>query len=184
METDADAQSVWFHDAYLRMYKQLVRHLEIESQIHNRDLRQDIDECIQDTFVLLWQKRLSLVHHPNIDGWLYRAALNKFMDRGKRYRVYRKYYTAFHGNEEIPDDRGDAMETLEQHMEEIIEIVGQEAYDLLLQYYDSHLSNVDLAGKLGITHAALRMRIARIIRPLRTLNFVIYLVLLRYIWHP
>lgn len=48
-----------------------------------------------------------------------------------------------------------------------MEIVGDETYVILRDYYDKNISNEDLAKRYSLSRNALKMRIARLLKHIR-----------------
>lgn len=164
------------------MYKPLCRFVVSLNARYSADLQDDLQDIVQETFLTLWKKRKQLANHENIHGWLYITTKNKYRDRFGRWSTAKQHHS-FSFDEEgrfvvAEDDlRVEAQDELQRQKEKIIAIVGEEAYALLLQYYDESIDNGDIAKMFGIPRASLRVRIHRIILSLRKHDFALFLLL-------
>lgn len=176
----------WFEALYMRKYAPLVRQLWSLCNSYNSTLKQDMEEVAQDTFSLLWAKRERMRHHPNVEGWLYVTAAHKFFDLLRKAGTRSRAHAGSLNDDtkpplDVPTEDA-ASRVLDDCMADIIDCIGQEGYDLLLQYYDPGVSNEELAARMGISPAALRKRIMRILQPLKARNFIVFLILMRHIY--
>ena len=151
-------------------------------------MRNDVLDIVQEAFEVLWDKRLSVMEHPNPEGWLYRTAQNKFLSRYSRQKTAQRY-NAYSFDEEgrfvvgAMDIELDPAEELRRQQERIIAIIGKEQYDLLLQYYDKEIDHTAIADGMGLTTASLRKKVSRIIHLLRDHEFGLFLVLYAALSH-
>lgn len=157
------------------MYQPLYWHIVGNLKTNHADLQIEIDEIVQDSFLLLWTKRKTLENHPNIKAWLYITSDNKLKDAVKASRIRRMRH-AFSLN--YTSDAGEILDSfviqslnnppsIEDQAALIMEIVGDETYVILRDYYDKNISNEDLAKRYSLSRNALKMRIARLLKHIR-----------------
>ena len=127
------------------------------------DMQNDVaaKDCTQEVFFRLYVNRGKLKTFENIRAWLFRCADNVM----KEYR--RKNHFEVPASDEIDVPVEDSLLISTEIRQSIIEIVGQEDYDLLLNYYIAGTDRKLLADNLGISEFALRKRIQRIRDTLR-----------------
>lgn len=119
-------------------------------------------DCTQEVFFRLYVNRGKLKTFENIRAWLFRCADNVM----KEYRRKNRFEVPTSDREiDVPVE--DSLLISTEIRQSIIEIVGQEDYDLLLNYYIAGTDRKLLADNLGISEFALRKRIQRIRDTLR-----------------
>ena len=94
---------------------------------------------IQEVFMLMWDRRIVLYHHPNIAGWLYQAVVNRL-----------RHWIRDHFNESARE--GFSLDDGEKPGEAIISAIRQEEGDDTL-VMDDHIRT--LAQMLGEQNAAI-----------------------------
>lgn len=111
------------------------------------------NDCVQEVFFILYKKINKLKLSENIRAWLYRTADN-VMKNYKRKII-----------KEVPvDDKILDISQDENFYEgnDILELVGQENYNLLIAYYLNGSSIAELSKQLRISEEALHKRIQRL----------------------
>lgn len=181
-ESPQDPQG-WFFALYEDTFPPLYRHVCGLCHSYDLSLLQDVEDILQETYTLAWSQRNHLHSHANPHGWLYLTATHKFGDRlRKAGRAQKREVPLMDEVDSLPDDNPQAV--LQEHMDWIVETVGQQDFDLLLLYYNKSVSNEALAKSLGLKPSALRSKVRRIIQPLKSKNFLVFLVLLCNISRP
>lgn len=67
----------WFYNIYEQYSKNLYRYLHTLLKGRGRpEAVPEIEDCIQETFIVLWNKRETLQAHPKLDAWLYKTSSN------------------------------------------------------------------------------------------------------------
>lgn len=174
----------WFQNLFDQYSETLARY--VRSCCGRTLNHREEDECVQEAFMTLWEKRHRLYQHPKVVAWLYRAANNNHKHHLAR-AITRSKHTGInlddleHAVPVAGNENTEASVLLREQRETIISVVGAENYRFLLDYYDVNISNDALASHLGITPSTLRSRVRRIIAPLKNGNLIIFLVLLRNI---
>ena len=117
---------------------------------------QAAEECTQEVFLLLFQKRAKLEFSEHLRSWLYEAAV----------RLCKKYIRK---NGNIAEDIDKYAENIsdasfeESLYKEIYEILDKEDADLLLEYIDADYGErMKIAKRMDITLKTLYRRIDRI----------------------
>ena len=145
-----------FQMANLNMYDEVVsRYYESIRMYCLEKLRnnESAKDCTQEVFLLLHKKWNTLKGYDNISAWLHRTADN-IMNNMKR--------KSFH---EIPTDNEELDIPVTENFYEgndLLDIIGAEDYNLLLNYYIAGTDKKVIADKIGISEVHLRKRIERI----------------------
>lgn len=180
-----DAQE-WFEQVY-RQYADLLFRVgrRFQSPGESDDVLLDL---IQEIFLLLWERRDSLMTHPNIGGWLVEAL--KLRIRGTRAKVSRRALRhAYSLDEDDAAPIADADPTPEQvaqmrsHLDAIVKLLGEENAKLFIDYVMNGKSAGELAQELGVSDSCIWMRVARMKKKLARhpdVFFTILLLLLRF----
>lgn len=140
-------------------------------------------DAIQEVFVTAWSKRETLMHHPNIGGWLVEAL--KYRLRSTREKITRRSLRhAYSLDEEgsfAPADPKVSLERgmiLEDHIDAIREVLGEENTNLFIAYVLEGYNVRDLAKQTGLSVDGVWMRIARIKKKLAQHPEIFYIFLL------
>lgn len=159
----------WYETLYQEMYPPLRRYLLGLLKTNLADAQLEIDDCIHNSFVLLWEKRATLINHPNIRGWLYITSRNKLSDQAKHLRI-REMRRAFSLDETLLGDSPNPSRRYTDAQIAIISgIIGEEILAILEKYYDKNTPRKELAQQCGISVDALNMRVLRWIRKIRSI---------------
>jgi len=114
------------------------------------------EECTQEVFLLLFQKREKLDFTEHLRSWLYESAMricNKYISKNSNVTVDIDDYA-----DTIPDTQTDKL-----FFKEIHEILNKEEVDLLLGYIDADYGQrKKIANRMNISIKALYRRIDRI----------------------
>ena len=119
------------------------------------------EECTQDVFLLLWEKKNHLDLDENIRGWLYAAADRVIKDFQRRKLTSLEIMT---DNFDVISDISVDL-TLDDKMPvyDVLDALTEEEYTLLRKYYSiEHGTRNELAKELGISLNALYQRIHNI----------------------
>ncbi len=137
-----------------------------------------LPDDIQEVYLRLIRKKEMLVHHPNITGWLVRTLKKMIEDRVEKARK-EKVRIAFSMDDETGmqkvqalcfTDNDPLIKIISESQETLKKIeteIGKENLELLQAYYDQQMTPDELAAKLNIAGAALRMRISRLKRRIK-----------------
>lgn len=158
-------QQQWFEQVY-QQYGSLL--LRIGRRLLSGQDEELLYDAIQEVFLTLWDKRDTLMDHPNIGGWLVEAI--KFRIRGSQAKITRRALRhAYSLDEENAAPLEDAASlTPEQHavlesrIEQLCALLGPENASLFLDYTLRGYSAKDLSGIYGISESCVWMRISRI----------------------
>lgn len=139
---------------------------------------QEIPDIVQKVFALLFQKRVILFNHPNIEAWLFTTtqllvlkANSTFAKTDRREPFSRDDPDALDqsalAEAAIVLRQNAQTEQTDNVMVEIEEAIDPEDYKLLMAYYDPNTKEGELAQSLGIRKSTLRKRVSRLLIALR-----------------
>lgn len=116
------------------------------------------EECTQEVFVLLVQKKGTLRFDQNIRGWLYSVAERICKDYRKREARRLSYITnTLNDIKDVPDDQAF------DHSESAFDGLTEEEYQLLEAYYTTEYGKrTQLAAKKGMSPTQLYKKICAI----------------------
>ena len=137
------------YDEVVTRYYESIRMYCLEKLRNNESAK----DYTQEVFLLLHKKWNTLKGYDNISAWLHRTADN-IMNNMKR--------KSFH---EIPTDNEELDIPVTENFYEgndLLDIIGAEDYNLLLNYYIAGTDKKVIADKMGISEVHLRKRIERI----------------------
>ena len=171
----------WFTQLYDQWFKRVDAYLvaSLSSRWKNPD-KSEINDLTQEVFVTLWRKRAALRVHPNIGGWIIKTATNNLRNYCATKQT-RGQYLASSIDEETPDGLQVALdkaslaqdriiqdrERKHEKLEEIRRLIGNDAFEMLLDYYSRGGETARMAEENGLTPSGLRMRVKRIIDRLK-----------------
>lgn len=175
---------------YDSSYKPLYRRLyAILLKVGRLDLQQEIDDCIQETFLTLWQKRKELQSHPNINAWLRITASYKLMNCISVNNVKAKHIVA--SLDQNANDDGPALKdylsflqhtkvsSVDQMLDDIRDLIDDESFRFLIEYYDKQTTLKEMAAGHNTTEGALKMKAKRLISRIKKL---IVNAVLSFVW--
>lgn len=117
--------------------------------------KQSAEDCVQEVFLLLYQKRKKLYLSAGIRSWLYKTAANIV----KKY--LKKYSKTWQSIDELTEEPAAAETPVDDDLKaDIIEILGEEDGKLFIRYVlAGYGGRKAIAKELGIGMAALYDRI-------------------------
>lgn len=168
----------WLCDIYLRKMKALCLYIEFLQRNHGSRISIDIQDCAQDVFLILWEKKESLFSHPNIDGWLRQTAKYVFWKRKAREEIDESHI-AFHLDAVLKDNMesigsviSNPPDQYKDHLDDFFEkacaIIGNNALTFLMEYYNKEISIEDMIAKYHISESGIRLRAKRALDRLRS----------------
>jgi len=128
--------------------------------------------------MLLWDKRMELKDHPNIDAWLLKTASNILKNK-LASTVVREKHTAFSLDETFSEGsdsivnridltpKTSADERKAELLDMIREEVGDETYVFLLSYYDKEQKKESLMDRYRLSSSGIRMKVKRLLDQFR-----------------
>ena len=137
------------YDEVVSRYYESIRMYCLEKLRNNESAK----DCTQEVFLLLYKKWNTLKGYDNISVWLHRTADNIMRNMKRK---------SFH---EIPTDNEELDIPVTENFYEgnnLLDIIGAEDYNLLLNYYIAGTDKKVIADKMGISEVHLRKRIERI----------------------
>ena len=174
-------QEQWFETTYHQYADFLTR---ISRRLLTDGNEDALYDAIQETFLLLWDRRAELQSHPNIGGWLVEAV--KFRILGSRAKVTRRALRhAYSLDEEDamqPQDSAalspEQNAVLQNRLDQLRELLGEENASLFIDYTLNGYSAKDLAQRYGVSESCIWMRISRMKKKLMVHPEIFYAVLL------
>ena len=120
----------------------------------------DAEDVVQSVFLRLVRRELLPAVRTNITGYFYRAAVNQSLDILRSRRRYQLV-----GNIERQDDPGSEesrfAERLHVHLEAALAELSPDAVHILVLRYTHNYSDKQIAALLGISRAAMAVRLFR-----------------------
>lgn len=152
------------------IYSPLLRNLCRKRTRGNPIYEDLIEECIQDVFTVAYKERKMLREVVNMQAWLIRICLNRFIPRLKQFDRKREM-VAFSINDPAHEASHPAIDAISQYVEaqEIIEFqrcLLQQMDDIERQvytyYFEDDITMEAIANKLGLSVNKIRYIIQRI----------------------
>lgn len=154
----------WFDRLYLeteeRLRKTAGAYLRSKN-IYNASISQLNEDAVQETFILLWEKRVEVYNHPEPKHWLY-ATLKNTVRQLIRTEWY--LYKYFLYTPEPLDRKAEYDGTSEV---EFRNSLSWDEYMLLYKLYVLKYTYDELAQEMGTGRSALSMRVSRLKKRLR-----------------
>jgi len=148
----------------LRQYEDLLAQLAVELQRYliGRGAKREVAEDIcQDVFVKVLE--MELVLPPGeLRPYLYRVAWSTYLDDYRRKRRYRELVTQY-----LRPEREQADFEVDEDLQNALDKLSERERELLLLRYDQDLSIREVAVRLKVTPAAIKMRLHRVHRKLK-----------------
>lgn len=179
-EVQAVDEQRWFEEIY-RQYADFL--FRIGRRLLSAEKGEDfLLDAIQEVFITAWNKRETLMQHPNIGGWLVEAL--KFRLRNAREKITRRSlrhaYSLDEENAFVPADPKISLEDemiLGDRIDAIREVLGEENTELFIAYVLKGYSVRDLAKQTGLSVDGVWMRISRIKKRLARHPEIFYIFL-------
>ena len=165
---DQMSMESWLSDLYERDYALLYRigRIFLGSYVNQESL---IEDQIQEAFVRAWEKRNSLLKHPNPDGWLvdcFRKCLMNACKKQNREWARTAFSIDDTGNSPpVAETKGlspDEYVRTKEQIELLKQLLGDRDADIFIRYCVLEEKAAPIAADLGLTEQALRMRVSRL----------------------
>lgn len=167
----------WFYNIYEQYSKNLYRYLHTLLKGRGRpEAVSEIEDCIQETFIVLWNKRETLQAHPKLDAWLYKTSSN-ILNNKLSLANTRSRHTAFSLNEmsehgvEVIDrfivSRQSEQEYTQDLLEQVKDSIGDDTFEFLIHYYDRQYPIETLKKQYAISTSGIKMRVKRALNKIR-----------------
>ena len=127
-----------------------------------------IEDEIQETFILAWERRHKLARHPNPAGWLVETFRRRLMARCRRLgREWRRraYSLDEESRPDTADDQAPAVEALLESREQLAllkRLLGEKDADIFLCYCIRGQSAAQVAAAYGMSESGVRVRVSRL----------------------
>lgn len=127
-----------------------------------------IEDEIQETFLLAWERRHKLARHPNPAGWLVETFRRRLMAQCRRLgrEGRRRAYSL--DEESLPeaaDDQAPAVEALFESREQLAllkRLLGERDAGIFLCYCVQGQSAAQVAATYGMSESGVRVRVSRL----------------------
>ena len=140
-------------------------------------------DLMQDTFLDAWSKRVQLMEHPNIGGWLTLSLKNRAMGMQQKAKR-RSLRSAWSLDDEESAPIADSTLTpeqealLEDRVAALRELLGEENAALFMAYAVEGYTARELGERYGLSEDCVWMRISRMKRKLVAHPEIFYAMLL------
>ena len=165
---DNSTQKMWVKQIYDQNYL-LLHNVGYDLTAGNPLLRQQVDDVMQETFLLLYEKADSLQEHPNISGWLVKTFKNKLRKAWEKQRqdaLHMSYSLDDDKRKEHPliwNDSGfQSTLSVKDYDDTLKKLLGEENAIICEEYIVHNEPTADVAERHGLTINALWVRINRI----------------------
>ena len=156
----------WIEAVYRDNHKILYRYAEVLVARYCRAMASSIDDLVQETFFILYKKRLKLYDHENITGWLIVALRYNFNNRWRKIKrrseiLMEPEKTELFGTGHNPVERavfsGNA---------EVLEIIraainDDDKYQAFIDFHLNHVPIQQLAEKYGKSYDSMKVQLFR-----------------------
>jgi RNA polymerase sigma-70 factor (ECF subfamily) len=153
------------------------RHAPMVFSLTNRYTRResDAEELAQEIFVKAYERLTSFDGASKFSTWLYSLARNHCLDYAKNIRRKNRSLSELDeyeleqqmGESDPPDERIEREERIAL-MEQALQEIKQEYAEAFLLKYKDQLTYQAMADRLGVTVSALKLRVHRAKKELRT----------------
>ncbi len=146
--------------------------------------KEDAEEAIQDVLIKVWHNRNKLGDPCSLGGYLFKITknhlLNKIRDKSRKGGSFVEL------NVDVADgirtDQALMMEDMQQILTKAIEGLPQRRQQIFKMSRMAHLTNIQIAIKLGITEKTVENQIGRALKYLRIYLNYTYSILIFLFW--
>lgn len=157
----------WYSELFRQNYALLYR-LGRMLLVDEPSMQQVIEDQIQNTFLLAWQQRKRLMHHPNPRGWLVVTFRNGLRNhyrkqiREKKCRIVSLDDTTVRQLPDTNELTADAFLQNEDQRSTLVSLLGERDAELFITYcVDGQTAN-EVGHQYSMSDDAVRMRVSRI----------------------
>lgn len=149
------------------------------------------DDCVQEVFILIWEKRKSL---PDVQSWksyLFRAVRNKSIDLLRKDMRYSISSIDDHNVSELSyyDYSHDGMyhKDLKNGIEDSINNLPERCRNIFLLSREAKLTYVEIAKELGVSRKTVENQIGIALKKIRAhlveAEFISFLIIVTYVFN-
>ncbi|ARS40281.1 hypothetical protein CA265_11710 [Sphingobacteriaceae bacterium GW460-11-11-14-LB5] len=141
--------------------------LHAERMLNDEQQAQDV---VQDVFVMLWEKRDTLIIQSSIKGFLYAATRNRILNVFKKEKVKANHFNTLANSEESETIQTDYLireKELEALIESEIEKLPPKMRTVFLLKRKDQLSYKEISTTLGISDLTVKTQMNKAIKILR-----------------
>jgi len=169
------------HKAYAVIYERYKFLLYAHAYKKLQD-REEARDVVQEVFITLWNKRVSIIAQSNLAGYLYTALRNTILNLFARKEVRTRYtdsMAAHFSYDYSPTDHGIRGQQLAALIDREISALPAKMQEVFVLSRKQHLNRKEISLQLGISEATVDRQIANALKILRTrLTLVAYLLVL------
>ena len=169
------------HKAYTVIYERYKFLLYAHAYKKLQD-REEARDVVQEVFITLWNKRVSIIAQSNLAGYLYTALRNTILNLFARKEVRTRYtdsMAAHFSYDYSPTDHGIRGQQLAALIDREISALPAKMQEVFVLSRKQHLNRKEISLQLGISEATVDRQIANALKILRTrLTLVAYLLVL------
>lgn len=124
---------------------------------------QQAQDIVQDVFLKLWDRRIQLAAIENPEAWLFTVARNRIIDsfRKKIALPLPEQYANIPESETLSPLRLYEQKQVRSSVEEAIELLPPTRKEIFLLSRNEGLTYDEIAGRLKLSHAAVKAHIAK-----------------------
>lgn len=169
------------HKAYAVIYERYKFLLYAHAYKKLQD-REEARDVVQEVFITLWNKRVSVIAQSNLAGYLYTALRNTILNLFARKEVRTRYtdsMAAHFSYDYSPTDHGIRGQQLATLIDREISALPAKMQEVFVLSRKQHLNRKEISLQLGISEATVDRQIANALKILRArLTVVAYLLVL------
>lgn len=166
LEKIKDGNSGAFEALYYRYFEQLARFAY--KRIHYEDV---VEELVQDVFVEIWKKRLTLDPQGNVAGLLYAILRNKALHELRARMIKLRHlenYTQIRSGDSLTENAEALYEKeIQEKMKMAIEKLSPQCREAFTLSRYEHLSYKDIATRMNISVNTVEKHIGKALNILR-----------------
>jgi RNA polymerase sigma-70 factor, ECF subfamily len=121
----------------------------------------DAEDVLQSVFLRLVRRQIASEARTNVKGYLYRAAVNQSLDIIRSRRRYTLVADAGQLGVAAADEHSQDVERLDEQLAAALAALTPEAVEILVLRYTHDYSDKEIAQLLGMTRAAVSVRLFR-----------------------
>ncbi|WP_262485818.1 RNA polymerase sigma-70 factor [Daejeonella lutea] len=164
---------LWYNgneQAFEILYK---RHLSLllSLAVQKTGDRETAKELVQDTFVNLYSQKASMLEIRSVRAYLYVILKNKVLNYYRKEsarRRYQEYLASTFGEQDNSTELGIQSREIERQLDHEIENLPPKCRAVFKLSRKEHLSNKDIASRLGISENTVEQHMRKALRDLRS----------------
>ena len=171
-----------FETIFRNFYERLCNYAN--SMINDMD---EAEEIVQNTFLVIWERRESTEIHTSVKSYLYQSVHNNCLNRIKHYKVRRQYseYYQHHAIQSIDSTSHELIGAeLEQQINKAIEALPRQCKTIFKLSRFENLTYAEIASQLKLSVKTVDNHMVRALRILREklrdyIPFLLWILLIK-----